>query len=226
MSPMLFILVMNILNAMIVYVSRKSCTVKDFPCTYLGLIGKPTKEVLLPLIDKVAEFLPGWKASLMNRAGRLVMVRVVLTAAPIYLLIAMDLPKWVLKAIDKRRGLLWKGQEQAKGGHCLVSWERVQRPLEYGGLGVHNLYLLGCVLRICWLWAEKTVPSRLWADLPTQVPRKAQALFNIAVDVIVENGEQTLFWTDRWLDGHTISEVAPSLFSAVSKRTAKRKRRR
>jgi hypothetical protein len=106
MTPMLFILVMNILNAIIVYVSRKSCTVKDFPCTYLGLIGKPTKEVLLPLIDKVAEFLPGWKASLMNRAGRLVMVRVVLTAAPIYLLIAMDLPKWVLKAIDKRRSFL------------------------------------------------------------------------------------------------------------------------
>jgi hypothetical protein len=74
--------------------------------------------------------------------------------------------------------------------------------------------------------AEKTVPSSLWAGLPTQVPRNAQALFNIAVDVIVGNVEQTLFWTDRWLDGHTISEVTPSLFSAVSKRTAKRKRKR
>jgi hypothetical protein len=31
------------------------------------------------------------------------MVRVVLTAAPIYLLIAMDLPKWCLKAIDKKK---------------------------------------------------------------------------------------------------------------------------
>jgi hypothetical protein len=109
----------------------------------------------------------------MNCAGRLVMVRVVLTAAPIYLLIAMDLPKWVLKAIDKRRGLLWKGQEQAKGGHCLVSWERVQQPLEYGGLGIHNLDLLGCALQIRWLWAEKTDPSRLWAGLPAQVPRNA-----------------------------------------------------
>jgi len=64
----------------------------------------------------VADYLPGWKASLMNRAGRLVMVRVVLTAAPIYLLTAMDMPKWFFKAIDKkRRGFLWKGQEQANG---------------------------------------------------------------------------------------------------------------
>ena len=49
-----------------------SCSIKDFPYTYLGLpltIGKPTKEVLLPLLDKVADYLPRWKASLMNRAG-------------------------------------------------------------------------------------------------------------------------------------------------------------
>lgn len=129
-----------------------ACTTKEFPCTYLGLpltITKPTKEVLLPLIDKVADYLPSWKASLMNRSGRLIMTRVVLTASVIHHLIAIDLPKWVVKEIDKkRRGFLWKGQEQANGGNCLVSWEKVQRPLEYGGLGIHNLESFGLALRI------------------------------------------------------------------------------
>jgi len=40
-----------------------ACAVKDFPCTYLGLplsIHKPTKEVLLPLVDKMADLLLGW----------------------------------------------------------------------------------------------------------------------------------------------------------------------
>lgn len=118
----------------------------------------------------------------MNRAGRLVMVRVVMTASPIYLMIVLDLPKWVIKAVDKRRGFLWKGQEQANGGNCLVSWERVQRPLEYGGLGIHNLETLGLALRICWLWAQKTDPTQPWAGFHVQVPRNAQALFNMAVD--------------------------------------------
>ena len=42
-----------------------ACAVKDFPCTNLGLplsIHKPNKEVLLPLVGKVAHLLPGRKA--------------------------------------------------------------------------------------------------------------------------------------------------------------------
>jgi hypothetical protein len=145
-------------------------------------------------VDKVAEYLPGWKASLMNSAGQLVMVKVMLTAAPIYHLIALDLPKWVLKAIDKKwHGFLWKGHQQANGDNCLVAWEKVQRPLEYGGLGIHNLELLGWALRIRWLWAQKTDVERPWAGLPITIPEKARALFNVAVNAIVGNGEEILF---------------------------------
>lgn len=59
------------------------CEVKDFPCSYLGLplnIKKPSKAKLQAPVDKVADYLPMWKASLMNKAGRLILVRVVLSA--------------------------------------------------------------------------------------------------------------------------------------------------
>jgi hypothetical protein len=53
--------------------------------------------------------------------------------------------------------------------------------------------------------------------------KKARALLNVAVNAIVGNGEEILFWTDRWLDGHTMAEIAPNLLKAVQKRTAKRR---
>jgi hypothetical protein len=89
-------------------------------------------------------------------------------------------------------------------------------------LGNHNLELLVSALRNRWSWAEKTIPDRPWAGLPVTVSPKAKAMFDVAVDAIVGNGEEILFWKDRWLDGHTLAEIAPDLFKTVSKRTIKR----
>jgi len=107
-----------------------------------------------------------------------------------YQMIALDLPKWVIK---RRRGFLWKGQEKVNGGNCLVSWDRVQKPLQYGGLGIHNLEILGWALRIRWLWQQKYDASWPWEGLPVNVPRNARALFKVAVQTIVGNGRRPIF---------------------------------
>ena len=107
----------------------------------------------MPWIEKIADNLPCWKATLMNRAGRITMVRFVLSAIPIYSLIAINVPKWFTRAIDKfRREFLWKGREQANGGCCLVSWEKVMRPLDLGGLGIPNLEVMAWALQARWHW--------------------------------------------------------------------------
>jgi hypothetical protein len=174
------------------------------------------------LIDKVVDYLPGWKASLKHKFGRLVMVKVVLTTVPIYLMIGMDLPKWVIKAIDKwRRGFLWKGQEQQNGVN--VASEKVLRLLQYGGHIVHNLESLGWALHIRSFGHKKTDASRSWAGLPIQAPQNDIAHFNDAVETLVDNGESTNFWSNRWLQGRTISEIAPNLFNLISKREVKQR---
>jgi hypothetical protein len=63
-------------------------------------------------VERIAERLPNWKAHLLNLAGRTTLVRFVLSAISIYLLIAMNTPKWVIKEIDKTRtGFIWKGRK-------------------------------------------------------------------------------------------------------------------
>jgi hypothetical protein len=52
--------------------------------------------------------------------------------------------------------------------------------------------------------------------LPIQVLRNSQALFAAAMHIIVGNGKDTKFWTDRWLNGSSVAELAPNLLLAVS----------
>ena len=52
----------------------------------------------------------------MNMAGRVTWVHFVLSAIPIYVLIAINVAKLFIKAIDKlRRAFTWKGRQQVNG---------------------------------------------------------------------------------------------------------------
>jgi hypothetical protein len=113
------------------------CRVEEFPIKYLGLLlslKKLTKPKLQPLIDRLADLLPGWKSDLMTRANRVVHVQFVMTATVIYHAMALDLLPWTDKAINKiHRNYLWQGRKEALGGHCLIAWPKVTRPKELGG---------------------------------------------------------------------------------------------
>jgi hypothetical protein len=182
-------------------------------------LKKLTRDQLQPVIDRIADQLPGWKADLLAKTRRKILVHFVLTGMLIYLAVAVDLPAWGWKAIDKMwRGFFWRGRKDVKGGHCQVAWGKVCRPLEFGGLRICSLKELGWALRMRWLWLEKTGPSRPWSAIPIQVPDKTQAFFAIAMQTKIGDGASTLFWRDRWLHGHRGADIAPRLLAAIPKR--------
>ncbi|GJN05952.1 hypothetical protein PR202_ga23631 [Eleusine coracana subsp. coracana] len=135
------------------------------------------------------------------------------------MLIALDVPKWWIKAIEKIiRAFLWHGRKEAHGGHCPITWEQATRPLKFGGLGIFNLETLGWTLQMHWLWLRKTDPNRSWRSFNIQVPREAQAMFALSVTTEVGDGANTLFWSDRWILGRAVRDLAPTLMIHVSKR--------
>ena len=96
-----------------------------------------------------------------------VQAQFVLTAMTIYFSMAVELLEWAIKVIDKiRRCFLWRGRLDAKGVHCIIAWDKVQRPKDLGGLGISNLQKLDWALRLRWLWLQKTDLSRPWANFP------------------------------------------------------------
>jgi hypothetical protein len=117
----------------------------EFPLKYLGIplsVHKLSKASLQPLSDCVADKLQTWKGNLMHRSGRLALIKSTLSAIPIYTSIGVDLPPWVIKALQKiMKAFLWTGTKVVSAGKCVVAWSRVQRPLALGRLGITDLRL-------------------------------------------------------------------------------------
>lgn len=176
-------------TAMTVVENSIPCPVAEFPCTYLGLPlsnKKLRRSELMSRVEKIADRLPSWKTQLMNMAGRKVMVQFVLSAIPIHLLIAVNVPKWMIKAINKiQHAFLRKGQQQFHGGCCLVAWDKIQRPID----------LLGWALKMHWLWFAKTQTDRPWSGLDLPAHANVQAMFKVSIVSHIGN-RKTLFWTD------------------------------
>jgi hypothetical protein len=125
----------------------------------------------------------------------------------------------VIKSIDKiQRGFLWKGRKEVTSGSCLVSWEIITRPLSYGGLGVPNLQFKSWALQSKWLWLEKTDPNRPWHGMSLPVQRQVRQFFELSVFTVIGNGATTLFWSDRWVYGNTIHDIAPDVVQMVGRR--------
>jgi hypothetical protein len=119
-------------------------------------LRKPSAAQLQYLVDNVANKLPGWKASLLDKGGRLELVRSTLSAMPIFAMMSLDIPIKTILAIEQIiRGFLRKGRKDVKGGHCLVAWDKVCTSKEWGGLGIPNLRMMNVALRTRCLWLQR-----------------------------------------------------------------------
>jgi hypothetical protein len=205
-------------------IAQLDCPIVDLPITYLGIpltIRWPTAAQLQPVVDKTAGKLPTWKAHLMNKAGRLAFVKAVLSAIPIHLLLVLGPPKKVLKALEKIQcGFLWAARAEANGGNCHVNWRRVCQPISLGGLGVRDLERTGLALRMRWLWFSRVDDARAWSGLDLQFTQEKE-FFIASTHTTVGNGQRTLLWEDRWINGRAVKEHAPQLYACIHRRRRK-----
>jgi len=132
---------------------------------------------------------------------------------PTFFLTVFAPKKWVIKRMDKiRRSFMWKGSLDANGGHCLVSWAKVKRPKNLGGLGVLDLELFSRALRLRWLWFEWTEPDRPWVGTNVPCDEVDKQLFRACTRVSVGDGAKAKFWDSTWVQGRAPRDLAPNLY--------------
>lgn len=155
----------------------------------------------------------------MPKSGRLTLVQSVLCTMPIHAMMALDLPMKTIAAMNKVcRGFLWCKRAEANGGNCAVAWDSVCAPKWAGGLGIHDLRWMNVAMQARWPWLKWTDRRRPWNKFSIRVPDESMQIFQAATRTDARNGQSTLLWEDRWLDGMRIQEMAPELYGMIPAR--------
>lgn len=139
-------------------------SVEQLPVRYLGLplfSSRMSKGLCAPLIDRVKGRLASWQKAFLSMAGRVELVRSVLTSYSIYWSSAFLLPRSVLKEIESLFiRFLWGDKERRPW--VAVSWADICVPREEGGLSLRRLvdWNDAGMVRLFWLVASED--SSLW----------------------------------------------------------------
>ena len=112
----------------------------SFPIKYLGVPlfkGKGRAVYFEGLIAQVRSRLAGWKTKLLSTGGKLTLIKSVLSSIPIYTLAILPVPKSVHYELDRLYAkFLWNDKDSNR--HHWVAWDKICRPLSYGGLNIRR----------------------------------------------------------------------------------------
>jgi hypothetical protein len=191
----------------------------NFPIRYLELplcLGRIHHVHLQHIMDRARSQLASWKGRWINAGGRKALVSSVLSTQPIFALKVLKIPSSFLKEFGiLRRNFIWDIEDNTTvGGKCKVSWKKIYSPLKYGGLGLPNLPLFVCALRLRWLWLEWSDEPRPWVGSTTPCDVGDRVLFHTATRVSIGDGKRALFWRSSLIGKAPLDQLFPGLYVA------------
>ncbi|XP_074301451.1 uncharacterized protein LOC141632840 [Silene latifolia] len=153
-------------------IGLSGCVEGQLPFKYLGIpitAGRLGKKECQVLIEKIVEGIRSFGARKFSYAGRLVLVKSVLTSLFTYWANIFLIPKGVMKKIDSIcRNYLWDGTSVYLRTP-MVNWEKMCTPQSEGGLGLRysldwNRATIGKL--VWWIYSK---PDSLWVKWVHQV---------------------------------------------------------
>lgn len=137
---------------------------------YLGfplVQGRASKNTYNFVVEKIQKRMASWKRRLLNKAGKICLVKSVTSSIPIYPMQTHFLPKSVCNQIDSlTRQFIW-GKEGNTRSWNLVNWEVLTSPTDCGGLGIRDTRLTNLSLLAKLIWSILHEKNKLWVQVIT-----------------------------------------------------------
>ncbi|GKV44765.1 hypothetical protein SLEP1_g51921 [Rubroshorea leprosula] len=177
------------------------CRKGNFPFKYLGVpIGGSHRKLHLwkPLVDVFSKKLSTWKGRFLSLSGKITLINSVLSSLPVFWMSMYRIPSGTILALDKiRRCFLWGGAEKGKKIRW-VSWKKVCKEKENGGLGVKNLRKFNLALLGKWWGRVIEEEGRLWKEVISEkYGIGGEHSFNWLREGV---GSGSTWWKDIWKD--------------------------
>lgn len=214
-------------------------SVTDIPCAdtlgkYLGIplnMGRISRLTTIETLEKVRSKLANWRANQLSLAGRFTLIQASSVPVPFYQMQVANIPSSICSEIDKlHRKFLWGSTDSQRKIH-LVNWDTVCKPKAWGGLGIKPMGSMNQVLLAKLGWRVLKEQDQMWANImlskyldnyihskfyPKQQCSQTWRGITKSADLLTKgavwkigNGQEVMFWTDKWLHSGPIIENIP-----------------
>ena len=201
---------------------------------YLGLpsiIGRSKSLVFTNIKQRVEQKLASWKGKLLSIGGREMLIKAVAQAVPTYAMSCFLLPKGLCEDLESIMRNFWWGQKEQETKVAWVSWRRMCKSKNSGGMGFRKLQASNLAMLAKQAW-------RILTNLNSLVARVLKAKYFPIGDVLnaklgaspsyswrsihsslrvikegtrwrVRNGKLIHIWDDKWLPTPSTYKVIP-----------------
>ena len=135
---------------------------------YLGLpvhLGASKKKEFEYLKEKIWQRIQGWKERFLSKAGKEILIKAIAQAIPTYVMGVFKLPFSVCDDLTKLIRNYWWGVERGKRKMHWLSWPKLNRSKQQGGLGFRDMRVFNQALLARQAWRLLEFPDSLVAGV-------------------------------------------------------------
>ena len=149
---------------------------------YLGLpehFGKRKKDLFTSIVDRILQRVVSWSTKRLSKAGKLTILKAVLSAVPTYSMSCFQLPVSLCKRIQSVLTRFWWDEVEGEKKICWVAWDQLTKPKALGGLRLRDIQRFNQALLAKLAWRIITVPESLFARIVVGKYCKAKSFLEV-----------------------------------------------